>query len=129
MPYSQGPYYAPSSLPSPATTRVTGSRQIDFGSGRYKYDADGNPVGMNPTAQRVLLAISFGAGPMPKVIDDRALEERRANIELALARMVTEGSIRDVVVVIEQVGPARVQEHVDFFNTSIADKDSVVTLP
>ncbi len=120
-----GPYGALTSLPAPATTRVVAARKIDFARGRYEYDADGNAVGMDPTAQRVILAVSFGAAPEVGVIDDRELEARRARIEAALQAMVDEGAIRDVVVTVESAGAGEVAETVGYHNLATAQDESV----
>ncbi len=125
MPYLDGPYGAQTSLPPPAVTRVVGARKVDFARGRYEYDADGNALGMDPTAQRVILAVSFGAAPEVGVIDDRELEARRARIDAALQAMVDEGAIRDVAVTVEPAGAGEVAEAVAYHNLATAQDESV----
>ncbi len=125
MPYMDGPFTALTSLPPAAVTRVGGARKIDFARGRYEYDADGNAVGMDPTAQRVILAVSFGAAPEVGVIDDRELEARRARIEAALQAMVDEGAIRDVAVTVEPADGGEVSETVAYHNLATAQDVSV----
>ncbi len=125
MPYIDGPYDALATLPAPATTKVVAARKIDFGTGRYVFDADGNAVGMDPTAQRVILAVAFAAQPEVGVIDDRELEARRARIVAALDAMVEEGAIRDVEVTVEEAGPGAVSETVAYHNLATAQDESV----
>jgi hypothetical protein len=125
MPYMDGPYEAQANLPAPATTKVVAARKVDFTTGRYELDADGNAVGMDPTAQRVILAVAFAAQPEVGVIDDRELEARRARIIAALEPMVDEGAIRDVAAVVEEAGPGRISETVSYHNLATAQDESV----
>ena len=114
-------------MPSPTTTVVVAARKIDYSTGRYQIDADGNPVGMDPTAQRVVLSVSFDAGPEVRIVSDDELSARRARIVSALQPMVVEGAIRDVVVSVQDRGSGEVYEQIDFYNVSTAKAAKVTT--
>jgi hypothetical protein len=126
MPYTTGPYEQFSTLPAPPKTKLVAARKIDACKRGVNFDADGNPEGMDPTAQRVILAIAFNSGPMPDIIDDRSLEDRRARIAASLDGIVNEGAIRDVQVFVEALAPGVVDEHVTYFNLTTAKPDTVV---
>ncbi len=94
MGYHAGPYARFTSLPSPDETVVTGSRKIDFVAQSYEIDDNGNAAGMDPIAQRVILAVSYaGGGPPRNLDDDRELTARKQRILAALESMVREGAI------------------------------------
>jgi hypothetical protein len=127
MAYAQGPYEDFPAMPSPDTTVVVASRKIDYGTGRYSIDDDGNPEGMDPTAQRVILSVAFDAQPAVSIVTDEELEARSARIVAALQPMVVEGAIRDVSVLVEDRGGGEVFEQIDFYNVSTAKADSVTS--
>lgn len=113
MAFSRGPYAYQENLPAPAETYIATSRKIDFARGVYVQDAVGNPEAMADTAQRVALTVAFEAGKPPTIINERTIAKRRKDIEAALFRLVREGAIRNVRVIVEQRG-AKLDEDVLF---------------
>lgn len=60
MPYSTGPYALFTTLPVPPRPTINSARSINFTTMRYEVDqVTGGFVRMPPTAQRVVLLISF----------------------------------------------------------------------
>lgn len=122
MPYCRGPYAAHSSLPSPDVTSLASSRNVDLQTRRYTFDSDGNPETMPTTRQRVVFAIA-AAGPIPKFITDRDIEQRKAVIRAGLAYLVSEGAITLDRIVIENPNQGHGREFVYFtdLNTGVDD--------
>lgn len=87
------------------------ARLLDWTSGRYIFNASGNIVGMNATAQRVLLALltvagssavaSLGLERLGGTVGANFVARRRANIARALSSLVTEGAISLVDVLVD----------------------------
>ena len=116
MAYIRGPYAQHSSLPSPDVTVIPNARKIAFATGRYELDSDGNYVGMDPTIQRVMLALSFAAPNAPRFLTDREMEKRRQEITTALTVLVDEGAISLERVVVARDSAGEGSELVDFTN-------------
>lgn len=125
MSYARGPYSLHPSLPSATRTVVTGSRKLDYTTGRYELDEHGNCVGMDPTAQCVVLAVSFGAGDPPAIINDAELTLRKQRVEASLDYHVQSGAIKNVIVTVEQTAAGRCSDHIRFFNPRRNVEDSV----
>jgi len=125
MPYARGPYSQHSSLPSPDVTTIPVARKINFATKRYELDADGNYAAMNPTAQRVMLAMSFGAPNAPRFLTDQEMEKRRQQIGTALAGLVAEGAIEVQRVAVWRSKAGEGKERVYFINKSTGIGESV----
>ena len=125
MAYIRGPYAEHSSLPSPDTTVIPNARHIRFSTKRYVLDSDGNYEGMDPTVQRVMLAMAYGAPNTPRFITDRDMEKRRQEITAALSDLVAESAIevRQVVVKADEAGAG--SETVDFINKATGTAETV----
>lgn len=116
MPYQQGPYSTFASLTAPTTTKITGSRKVDFTTGRYELDSSGNHKGMDPTAQRVVLAVSFAAPIDGSIDDEQALEQRRKAVFTVLEPLEREGAIRVESVTIERTAGGELEERIRYRN-------------
>ena len=116
MPYTRGPYAQHSSLPSPDATTIPVARKLNFATKRYELDSDGNYVGMDPTAQRVMLALSFGAPDAPRFITEQDMEKRRQQINAALVGLVAEGAISVTSVKVWRTRAGEGAESVKFIN-------------
>lgn len=116
MPYTRGPYAEHPSLPSPDVTTIPVARKMNFATRRYELDAYGNYVGMDPTTQRVMLAMSFGAPNAPRFLTDQDMEKRRQQINAALAGLVAEGVIGVTSVRVWRTRAGEGAESVKFVN-------------
>lgn len=125
MSFCQGPYSQHASLPAPTTTKLVDARNLNFATRRYVFDDDGNPEGMDATAQRVVLAVSFAGGDAPRFGSTREFEGRRKRIEDALKPLVEEGAIRLLSVVVEETAPGEGREQIDYVNLRTQKQHSV----
>jgi len=125
MPYARGPYSQHSSLPSPDVTTIPVARKLNFATRRYELDDNGNYVAMNATAQRVMLALSFGAPDAPRFLTDRDMEKRRQQINTALVGLVAEGAIEVTSVEVWRSKAGEGKERVYFINKSTGIGESV----
>jgi hypothetical protein len=125
MPYTRGPYAQHSSLPSPDVTTIPVARKINFATKRYELDANGNYVAMNATAQRVMIALAFGAPNAPRFITDQDMEKRRQQINTALIGLVAEGAIEVTSVEVWRSKAGEGKERVRFINRATGIGDSV----
>lgn len=125
MAYLKGAYAQHSSLPSPSLCKLVSSRRIDFVARRYVVDSDGNFEGMDDTAQRVMLAVSFAAPTPPRFVTDRDFEARKKQIRAALADLEKEGAItvRDITIAAGAAGVAT--EQVEFTNHHTGANETV----
>jgi hypothetical protein len=116
QPYGSSPYGAPpAEQPGEHPVPLITSRLIDA-RGRYVIDDEGAFAAMDDVAQRVLLLIAFRAGPKPKIIDDRAISARQAQIRAAL-QILTKGpspviEIKEIIV--ERSAPGKLKESVKY---------------
>lgn len=129
MTYCKGPYQHFTSLPSPSTTVLHSSREIDFVERRYTTDTNGNPEGMPSTRQRVFLALDFGTGSPPAFQTEPELARRRAAIIAALQPMVVEGAIRLESVDVVAGSTGTTQEQVSYTDLGTGDSDTVTRWP
>lgn len=128
MAFVQGPYAEFASLPAPTTTKLVDARLLNFATRRYVYDDDGNPEGMDATAQRVVLAVSFGGGQSPRFGSQRDFDARRLRIEAALKELVDEGAIRLLSVTVEEIAAGEGRERVEYVNLKTQREHSVTRL-
>jgi hypothetical protein len=84
MAYTRGPYAEFSSLPAPSVTRVHSSRKVDFTTGRYVLDDDGNPAAQPSIQQVVAMIVAFNLPDEPLITPD-ALEARRQAVVALLS--------------------------------------------
>ncbi len=77
MPYGSGPFGVspfggePVVFEDQTAAELHSSDSIDFRTRRYKLDADtGERLGMDDTAQRVMLLVAFAVNELPPLIDD-----------------------------------------------------------
>jgi hypothetical protein len=91
---------------------------------RYVVDPSGNLVGMDGTAQRVILTCQAAEIPIP-IIYAAALEQQRQAYITALQGMVKEGAIKDVVVTVTDDGHQTVIRSIKFFNLRTSAADTV----
>jgi len=125
MAYSRGAYAEHSSLPSPDVTAIPNARKIVFSTKRYELDGDGNPVGMDPTVQRVMLALSWGSPNTPRFLTDRDMEKRRQEITAALTTLVDEGAIGLTSVKVQANEAGAGSETVKFVNRRTGEAETV----
>lgn len=94
---------------------LSSSRAIDA-DGRYSMTTNGDFVGMPDVKQRVVLAVSFNAGPNPKIIDQRARIQVERNIRAALAGLAggREPLIAIIAVNVTRTGPGQLTREVIF---------------
>ena len=94
---------------------LSSSRAIDA-DGRYVMTANGDFVGMPDIKQRVVLAVSFGAGPSPATTDQRSRIQVERNVRAALADLAggREPLIAIVAVNVTRSGPGHLTREVIF---------------
>jgi hypothetical protein len=102
------------------------SRKIDA-HGRYVLDDDGGFEGMDDTAQRVLLAVSFASVDLPKIVTPQASALGEAKIRAALKPLTSgsEPAIKLEVARIERSAPGTVRVVVIFKNLLTGTSSSV----
>lgn len=83
---------------------------------------------MDPTAQRVMLAVSWGAPDLMKFISDNEMDKRRREILAALDPLVDEGVIEVQRVIVERDRAGSAREQVDFLN-KLTGTSATVTRP
>ena len=127
MPYATGPYATFDALPAPTTTRVHSARGFDFANRVYLFDDDGNPLPMDPTAQRVMLAVSEATSVPPRYSTDQEREARRRDIAAALEGMEKERAIEVTAIIVESKGSGTGREQINFLNQNTAENQTVVT--
>jgi len=125
MAYLRGPYVEQSSLPSPTTTVVSSARGLNFATRRYTFDANGNPLAMDDTAQRVMLCISYAAPKPPLFLTDRDLEQRRQQIRTALGELEAEGAITVTRITVERTAAGSGHERIDFLNRHTGANETI----
>lgn len=127
MSYVQGPYESASAVSAgaPTTTAVVSSRELDLDRDGYSRDADGNPIAMRDVAQRVILAVRFGAPKPPALESARDVQTRRQDVRAALDDLVAEGAIRVVSIDVESQGAGRSCEEVTFVDRTNGEKKTV----
>jgi hypothetical protein len=116
MAYARGPYAEQATLPAPRRTVLAGSPSMNFATGRYEYDDDGNPRAMSETAQRVQLLVAFAIHEPSGFIDERSLNRLKQRAQEAVASLVKEGVIRDVSVRVNEAGVARGRVAVRYYD-------------
>jgi hypothetical protein len=127
MAYIQGPYG--DTFPVLPQTRPSAveAREIDFATQEYVLNADGTSKSMRPTAQRVLLLISFASGEAPEFLTEQEMRGVADRIKKAL-RVLTNPQrpvIRDVVVTVERVKAGHASVRVDYYEIDSGISDSV----
>jgi hypothetical protein len=116
MAFARGPYAEQATLPSPATTKLVGSESVNFGTGRYELDSDGNNLPMRETAQRVQTLLSFAIYEPTGFLDTRSLNRLKQRGQEALAELVNEGTIRNVRILVNPVGAGRSRVEAKYYD-------------
>lgn len=127
MSYVQGPYESASAVSAgaPTTTTVVSSRKLDLDRDGYAHDSDGNPIAMRDIAQRVILAVRFGAPKPPALESARDVQARKQDVRAALDGLLAEGAIRIVSINVETQGPGRSCEEVTFVDRTNGQERTV----
>jgi hypothetical protein len=117
-PYGAGFFGLPSPDPVVQTPRtLSTSRKIDGSTKRYVNDANGNPLSMDDTDQRVLLLVAFATIDTP-FVTQRDLNTQAANIRAALQPLLAQRppaiALDDVQVV--EDGETNVNRFVSYTN-------------
>lgn len=126
MRYVQGAYAEHASLPAPTNTVVVNARYVDWETGVYIIDSDGNATGMDPTAQRVLITVAYDSGPVPRMLTFRESEARRKQVEASLKSLQDEGAIRLLEVTFNEGAPGEGIEQVRYVNIHTQEEQTIV---
>lgn len=116
MPYSRGAYDLLPNLPSPARSKLSSSRKIDFATGTYVVDENGGFESMSSTAQRVVLLVSYAGGKPSAYITPQDLARTTDRIRKAL-RVMTDGpspAIEVTSIDVSRTAPGRTRTFVEF---------------
>ncbi len=122
MPYGTGPFgvdtlgIAAAEPEAEATGTIVTSRKIDFATGRYVLDDNGNAESMPDLHQRVGLLLAYGVKE-PDLIGDDFAGEMEKQIRAALSVLVAEGLIIKRVEV--SLAPGNSYRLVEFFDGSV----------
>ena len=105
---------------------LVGAREIDGVSRRYTQDADGNPLPMDGTAQRVLILLSY-ADTSSDIITPQALATQKAKLRAALVPLTSgrEPAIRNLTIDVTDDGKARTLKLVTYTNALTNTKTSL----
>jgi hypothetical protein len=127
MPLGYGPLGGAG--PAPATeahTTAVSCREIDAVARDYTTDADGNPPGMDGTANRVYLLFSY-ADVRAKIITAQGIAAREAAIRAALAPLMAgrQPAIADLAVKVNDAGGDRVRGLVTYKNLLTSQVEKV----
>lgn len=109
------PFGPPTIVPGVSPTTAVASWLIDSATQRYVLDANGNPLGMDGTDQRVYYAVC-GADTRVDIITPQVMNQARAALRAALAPLVSDGSIAGLAVTVEDNGKATVTKTVTYTN-------------
>lgn len=92
-----GPAGGPTTPPGVTPTTLVGAWQIDELNQRYVLDANGNPLAMDGTRQRVYELVCAADTSVP-VLTPTSLRQQEAALRSALRPLLTEGAITALTV-------------------------------
>lgn len=127
-PWGLGPLGLPETDPAVEHLPIVhASILIDAATRAYVFDDQGNPMGMDGTAQRVLLLVSY-AEIVASVIDARSLKEAEYRILAALSPLQKETppAIKDLSVTVRDNGRGFTESTVAFMNLKTNQIQTVV---
>jgi len=126
-PYGLDSFGVPSVGPTdePPITLVS-SREIDFATGRYSIDSDGNYTGMQNTASRVSLLATIATARDPKIIDERYRYTCEQNIRAALKPLTAKPAVIEILSIeVTNQAQGKVVRRVNFRDLLNGEKQSV----
>jgi hypothetical protein len=114
--FGAGPAGPPNPIPGVTPTTLVASWRIDPVTQRYVLDADGNPLGMDGTEQRVYELVC-DADTDVDILTPTTLNQQAQALRTALRPLVLEGAIKGLSVSATDDGKATSLKTVSYTNT------------